>query len=147
MKTKNSQLKFNTCKELLYNIAERKLNVSKNEILSKKRDRVLADTRRTIMSILKSEFPSAKVVTIGQAVSRNHSNVSIQLKNHEELIQKRNEYSSLYNLINDEFHKKSHFESCSINELYEIKQKLENDLKIVKSTIYNIKYPVVTNKA
>jgi hypothetical protein len=133
---KDERLNFDSCKELLYKIVKEKLNVTKEEILSKKRDRTLADSRRVIMKILKNKFPYCKVVVLGGSVNRDHSSASIQLKNHDELIRYPNDYSDLFHLINDEFEKVSFKNFSSLQELYEAKNGLEAKLNIVNSLIY-----------
>jgi hypothetical protein len=138
MINKKTQLDFDYCKELLYQIAQEKLNVSKEELLSKKKTRPLADTRRAMIRILKTKFPYAKVVVLGEAVSRDHSSVSIQLKKHEELISYNNDYSSLFNVIGDEFYKVSPENNQTLEELYEIKNSLEEKLKTVILIIHEL---------
>ncbi len=139
MTKKDIQLNFDSCKEILYKIAEEKLSVSKEELLSKKRTRTLADTRRAVIKLLKIKFPYSKVVTLGEAVSRDHSSVSTQLKKHEELICYKNDYTSLFNVISEEFYRLSYNNNHSIEDLYEIKNNLENKLKTVNSIISELK--------
>jgi hypothetical protein len=135
MINKNTQLDFDSCKELLYQIAEEKLSVSKEEILSKTKTRTLADTRRTMIKILKTKFPYTKVMVLGDAVARDHSSVSTQLKNHDKLIGYKNEYSSLFNMISGEFYKFASNSNQTIEELYEIRNNLEGKLKTVNLII------------
>lgn len=135
MITRNERLNFDVCKDLLYGIVKEKLDINKEVIMSKKRDRTLADTRRAIMKILKNRFPYCKVVVLGASVNRDHSSASIQLKNHDELIKYKNDYSDLFHLINDEFEHITFTNYSSLQELYEIKTNLESKLDIINSLI------------
>lgn len=123
----NHKLSFDICKELLYKIVEEKMKISKTELLSKRRTRELADIRRIFVKILKINFPQSKVEALGKTVDRNHSNVSIQLKKHDELISFDNMYISLFHKINDEFFNSySHY---SINDLYELRDNLAEKMR------------------
>lgn len=135
MRKSNTQLDFDACKELLYKIIKDKINVSKEEILSKKRDRTLADARRVIIKILKTKFPYAKVVILGETVNRDHSSASIQLRNHDELINYKNDYSDLFHLINDEFYKTAFNTFNSLQDLYQLKNDMEKKLETINLLI------------
>lgn len=138
MRRKNEKLDFDSCKELLYKIIKDKLNVSKEELLSKKRHRVLADARRALMKILKTKFPYTKVTVLGETVKRDHSSASIQLRNHDELIEYKNDYSDLFHLINDEFYNLAFNTYQSLQDLYDIKKDLETKLKTIDLLIHEL---------
>ena len=88
------------------------------------------------MKVLKTEFPYAKVATLGDAVSRDHSSVSIQLKKHDELIGSNKDYTSLFNAVNDEFIMLlCNSVNYSLSELYEVKNRLEDNLKRINVEI------------
>jgi hypothetical protein len=134
--TKDTQLSFNSCKELLYNIVQDKLNVSRDELFSVRKTRTLADTRRSMIKILKTRFPYSKVIDLGKVIARDHSSVSIQLKNHDELFEVDSEYTSLFHVINNDFNKMSYKDEESMQELYDLRDGLEEKLKIVKLIIH-----------
>ncbi len=138
MKEKEKQLNFDSCAELLFKIAEEKLHISKSDILSKAQTRILADTRRAIMRILKTKFPYTKVVVLGNLVNRDHSSVSAQLKKHQELISTKNDYSDLFYLLNDEFFKYPHQKTDSMDELMDIRDNLERQLNTVNLLIHEL---------
>ncbi len=138
MKEKEKQLNFDSCAELLFKIAEEKLHISKSDILSKAQTRILADTRRAIMRILKTKFPYTKVVVLGNLVNRDHSSVSAQLKKHQELISTKNDYSDLFYLLNDEFFKYPHQKTDSMDELMGIRDNLERQLNTVNLLIHEL---------
>jgi hypothetical protein len=135
MRKKNDKLNFDNCKEIIYDVIKEKLNISKEEILSQRRTRILADSRRAIIKILKTKFPYSRVVILGDSVNRNHSSVSIQLRNHDELISYKNDYSDLFNLINEEFEKNSYDSNQSLDELFAVKINLEKKLETVNLLI------------
>lgn len=138
MTEKEKQLNFDSCAELLFKIAEEKLHISKSDILSKAQTRILADTRRAIMRILKTKFPYTKVVVLGNLVNRDHSSVSAQLKKHQELISTKNDYSDLFYLLNDEFFKYPHQKTDSMDELMGIRDNLERQLNTVNLLIHEL---------
>lgn len=138
MTEKEKQLNFDSCAELLFKIAEEKLHISKSDILSKAQTRVLADTRRAIMRILKTKFPYTKVVVLGNLVNRDHSSVSAQMKNHKELISTKNDYSDLFFLLNDEFFKYPHQRTDNMDELISIRENLERQLNTVNLLIHEL---------
>lgn len=134
MGAENYNLKLESIKEALYEILERKLNISKEVFLSKLRTRPLADSRRVMMRILKNHIVKLKVREIGDAVARDHSSVSTQLKEHEKLYNSNRDYTNLFDLINSELDK-----SISVNksliDLYKDKVLLEDKLETVKASI------------
>jgi len=138
MTEKEKQLNFDSCAELLFKIAEEKLHISKSDILSKAQTRVLADTRRAIMRILKTKFPYTKVVVLGNLVNRDHSSVSAQMKNHKELISTKNDYSDLFFLLNDEFFKYPHQRTDNMDELISIRENLERQLNTINLLIHEL---------
>ena len=107
--------KFNDCKELIYEIVDKNLHVSKEQILSKVKKRKFADARRIIIRVLKNSFPKTKVIILGEIVAKDHSNVSTQLKEHFNLYGKSTEYTDMFNLIESEFNSALHLENKLTN--------------------------------
>lgn len=138
MVEKEKQLNFDSCAELLFKIAEEKLYISKSEILSKTKTRILADTRRAIIKILKTKFPYTKVVVLGNLVNKDHSSVSVQIKKHQELICTKNDYSDLFFLLNNEFFKYPHQKTDNMDELISIRDNLERQLNTVNLLIHEL---------
>lgn len=129
MKDENTNFNFNDCTELLYDIVDKKLNISKEEILSIKKTRTFADARRVIVKILKLKFPYATVAALGKVVNKDHSSVSVQLKKHDDLIFSNNDYTFSYKLISEEFY------AITYSDLYVVKHNLEDRLKNVNALI------------
>jgi len=136
-KSKQTNRKFDSLKELLYDISEKRLGITKEQILSKKRTRTLADTRRVIMRILKTAVPKSTVYEVGAAVARDHSSVSTQLKEHKKLYESNKDYTELFNMINDEFQEILN-SNKPLAELYKDKETLETRLSIVNKAIEEI---------
>ena len=136
MTNKNTQLNFNFCKELLYKIAEEQTNVSKEEIFSKNKTRVVADVRRVIIKILKTTFPESYISALGKTVFRNHPNSSIQLKKHDDLFFSDAAYIKSFNKINDEFLKT--YKTHSITDLYTMRDSLEEKIKTTNTIIHKL---------
>nr|QBM02702.1 hypothetical protein [uncultured archaeon] len=137
--TKKDQLDFEQCKELLYRIVDEKLDIPLEYFLSNIKTRELANTRRVVVKILKMNFPNSKVETLGKAVNRNHANVCVQLKKHEDLIYSDKIYASLFHKINDEFfliYKKD--DTDYIDYLRKNKSILEDKLKYINLQISEI---------
>ena len=126
--------KFDLRKKLLYEIVERKYNISREQILSIGKTRLQADTRRVIIRILKNSFPDTKVKTLGRAVARNHSSVSIQLKEHNKLYNFNQEYTELFNTINSEYNSLTN-SNKPLSELYVFRDGLKTKLEIVNKAI------------
>lgn len=139
MTTNKNQLDFKQCKELLYKIIEEKIDIPLEVFLSKNKEREIANARRVVVKILKMNFPKSKVEMLGEAVARNHSNVTVQLKKHEDLIYSDKIYASLFHEINDEFfkiYKKD--DSDYIDYLRKNKSILEDKLKYINLQISEI---------
>jgi hypothetical protein len=135
MITKNRTLDFESSKELLYKIVEKKLSITKTELFSVAKTRQLADTRRVMIKLLKINFPKAKVVVLGEIIGRDHSNVSQQLKKHDELFSSNESYTALFNELSEEFNAVSYMTANSINSLQDAKKDIKTALKAVNFLI------------
>lgn len=138
----NENLDFEICRDLLYKIVEQKTGIFLEEFLTKKKNREMSNIRRVFVKILKIKFPSCKLEIIGDAVVRDHSNVSIQLQKHDELIYSDKIYASLFHKINDEFCKTYKKESTNtidyLNYLRNNKNNLEDKLRLINLKILEL---------
>lgn len=136
MTTKNPQLNFDFCKELLYKIVEEQTKVSKEIIFTNNKTREVANARRIIIKILKTTFPKSNISILGKAVFRNHPNSSIQLKKHDDLISFDKPYISSFNKVNNEFLKT--YKTYSITDLYTMRDGLEDKIKTTNIIIHEL---------
>ena len=121
----------------LFSIIFDKLGISEERITSGRRQRVLVDPRRIMMSILKEECPKITVVKIGEIVGCLHSNVSIQLGKHTELVNTDKDYNALYHKIRQEL-KKLPPTSKSVTNFYEQRDYYLGQLKSLDDKISDL---------
>jgi len=127
-------IKFNSHAELLFEIIDKKISITQEQIKSKTRTRTLADIRRVIINILKKSNPKATVYEIAAVVNRDHSSVSTQTKEHFKLYGNNKEYSGLFDFINNNFQNILNSNKPLV-ELYKDRNYLESRLEIVNQAI------------
>ena len=124
-------------KNIAYEIAEQKFNISKEHLFSKFKKRDSADIRRIIAKLLKTECPNIGNELIGKAVGRKRSNTVIQLEYHDFLIKNNNEYYQKFLDFQIEF-KNMVLDKSSLSDLKVEKERLKRRLRRVNKLINNI---------
>ena len=132
--TKKVSYEYETVAKFLYKSVNDMYGVPQDVLMSKTRKRDIVDLRRIIAAIIKEECSSVTVVQIGKLIGRKHSDVCIQLKNHNNLINSDKTYSSIYYGIRTEF-KNNLPSSSSLESMQKRRSILEKELMYVNSQI------------
>jgi len=145
MKEEKLEIKFNLYKETLFEVVYKHFDIEEEILISKIQIREVADVRRIIVKLLRFYFPNSKLQTIGSVVNRGSSNTTLQLIEHNNLLNTNYYYTKKFQLIEFELRKQIQLKK-SLLELEEDKHALERELVIINSIIQEKKVNNIISK-